>query len=447
MPAWSALDTAALSGLQAPWALLGARVWTGAGPLAEAIAFGPNGRVAAVGADAEVAATAGEIGAVLVDASGAFVAPGFVDPHVHVRASGSALAGSDLSAAAAKGELLDAVAAACGDAGAWVTLTGSNLGSPLSGVAPDRRELDRVSGGARVRVRDRGGHGWLFNSAGLSYLGVDLLPTPNGVHDDGSLPPGVSVERDAERSPTGFVADHVGWVGEVLGPLTAREELARAVGRWSRRLAAAGVVAICDATATNGPAQVASLVRWREERLLRQGLSFLAAPGARLEPAQRRRRVGTKFADAGDPRLATALRAAPAGERVAVHCVDPEQTAAALLAAEAAGRPVPLRIEHAAFVPPDWIGRIGAAGATVVTHPSFVAVHGDRYAADPALRPMAWVYRLGSWVRAGVPLAFASDGPFGPVEPLAALRAAASRRTADHERMRLLATVIDGDVV
>lgn len=429
MRARSLLEPAELIGLRAPWALVGARVWTGAGEPAEAIAFGADGRVAALGGAAEVAAAARDAGAPLVEAGEAFVCPGFVDPHVHVRAGGSSEAGVDLAAATVKGELLDAVAAASAEGRSWVTVTGSNLGTPLLGTAPDRHELDRVSGRARVRVRDRGGHGWLFNTAGLRDLGVDLTATATGGCDR-QVPVGVSVERDSDFSATGFVADHVGWVGDRLGPLTERDELARAVGRWSNRLAAAGVVALCDATATNGPAKAASLCRWREERLLRQELSFLGAPEARLEPELERRRVGTKFADASDPRLAPALAAAGPGERVAVHCIDPGETAAALQAAEAASRAGALRIEHAAFVPPDWIPRARAVGATVVTHPSFVHAHGDRYVADPALRPTDWLYRLGSWARGGVPVAFGSDGPFGPIEPLAALRAAAARRTA-----------------
>ena len=132
--------------------------------------------------------------------------------------------------------------------------------------------------------------------------------------------------------------------------------------------------------------------------------------------------------------------------RVAVHCIDPAETGAALRAAHEAGprRRAALRIEHAAFVPDDWIAAACEVGATVVTHPSFIAAHGDRYLADALLEPHDWLYRLRSWTRAGVPLAFASDAPFGPAEPLDALRDAAARRTAGGARIGAV-EALDGE--
>src|SRR5262249_21738812 len=125
------------------------------------------------------------------------------------------------------------------------------------------------------------------------------------------------------------------------------------------------------------------------------------------------------------------------GLRVAVHCIEPHETAAALQAAMtvppyARG---PLRIEHAAFIPPDWIHHVTEARATVVTHPSFIDDRGDAYLADPMLEPSDWLYRVGTWARAGVSLTFASDAPFGYADPIRALRSAAARTTAAGRRI------------
>ena len=145
-----------------------------------------------------------------------------------------------------------------------------------------------------------------------------------------------------------------------------------------------------------------------------------------------RRVCGVKFADAHDTRLVPALRRRRPGKPfVAVHCVDPAETGAVLRAGTTAGaRLSRLRVEHASFVPPDWLPAFAQLGATVVTHPSFVTANGDRYLTEALLEPHDWLYRLASWGRAGVAVAFASDAPFGPASPLGALRAAASRRTA-----------------
>ena len=422
------LEPGALSGARAPWVLAGVRVWTGSGPLQEAIAFGPGGRVAACGSPEQVLAAV-PAGTEIVDGRGAMVCPGFVDPHLHVRASASAHLATDVSHAGDPSELLAAVRHAARTRGEWITLVGACVESPLTGRAPDRRELDRAGRGAPVRIRDRTGHGWLFSTAALCRLGVHVLVDPGRDH----APAGVVIERARGGLATGFVADHVGWVGSRLGRVTSEARLRSAVAELSLELSRHGVVAICDATATNDAPQIASLLSWRERGDLRQEVTFLSAPGARVDPRTRRRHAGVKFAAATDARLAAALRAgARTGASVAVHCVDPADTAAVLQVAASlrVHERGPLRLEHAAFVPPDWLAQVKALDATVVTHPGFVEAHGDRYLADPALEPHDWLYRLRSWSEHGIRLAFASDAPFGPLAPLQALRAAAARRTA-----------------
>ncbi|HTX07793.1 MAG TPA: amidohydrolase family protein [Solirubrobacteraceae bacterium] len=427
------LEPGALSGVRAPWALVGVRVWTGqGGPSREALAFGPDGRIAACGTSAAVLAALPDR-AEVVDGRGATVCPGFVDPHVHVRACASAALATTVAAQVGPAELVAAVRHASRrqvphGRGEWITLVGAHVESPMGGRVPDRRALDQVSRGAPVRIRDRTGHGWLFNSAALRRLGVDVLAGGGREH----TPAGVTVERGAGGLATGFVADHVGWVGSRLGRVSTEAGLRRAVAEWSHDLARRGVAAVCDATATNDASRISSLMDWRKCGALRQEVTFLSAPGAVVGPRAARRHAGVKFAVASDQRLAQALRrAARTGLPVAVHCVGPDETATVLQVAASLrpGERGPLRLEHAAFVPPDWLAQAKALDATVVTHPSFIEAHGDRYLADPDLEPHDWLYRLRSWSRAGVRLAFASDAPFGPVDPLGALRCAASRRT------------------
>src|SRR5437588_442773 len=79
---------------------------------------------------------------------------------------------------------------------------------------------------------------------------------------------------------------------------------------------------------------------------------------------------------------------------VAGHCVGPAELGAVLQAARAAPRRAALRLEHASFVPPDWVPQVRDVRATVVTQPSFVEAHGDRYLDDPDLEPHDWLYRL-----------------------------------------------------
>ena len=409
----------ALAGVEPPWALVGVRVWDGTGAVHAAVGFGRDGRVTRCGDAATVLASLPPRSTV-VDGAGAFVCPGFVDPHVHVRAAASAAAATPVPPGGRR-ELLTAIEAACRSPRPWATLIGLRVdGDEL----PTRDELDHASNGACVRVRDDTGHAWLLNSRALLAVGID----PNHGVD---APTGVLVDCDRGGRPTGLVVDHVGWVGARLGRVTPACTLSNAVTEWSGALARAGVAALCDATATNGPEEARSLLHWQQTGVLQQATNLLVAPDAEIDardPAAGMVR-GVKFADAHDPRLVAFLRRRAAGA-VAVHCVEPDETGAVLDAA-AAARPVPgtLRIEHASYVPPDWIADVRRVGATVVTQPAFVAARGDRYLDDPLLAPHTWLYRLASWRAAGVPLAFASDAPFGPASPLDALEAAASRRT------------------
>jgi predicted amidohydrolase YtcJ len=126
--------------------------------------------------------------------------------------------------------------------------------------------------------------------------------------------------------------------------------------------------------------------------------------------------------------LASAVAAARA-RGVAVHCVTRESLvlAAAALAQAGGG---PHRIEHASVAPPELVSLIESLPVTVVTQPAFVVAHGDRYLGqvDPADLP--WLYRLGGWRTAKVPLAGSSDAPFGPLDPWVAMSTAVERRTA-----------------
>ena len=65
-----------------------------------------------------------------------------------------------------------------------------------------------------------------------------------------------------------------------------------------------------------------------------------------------------------------------------------------------------------------------------VITPRFVAERGDAYLADVEPRHHAELYRLRSFIEAGVQLAGGSDAPFVSPDPWAGMAAAVSRRTS-----------------
>jgi predicted amidohydrolase YtcJ len=390
-----------------PWALTDARVWAGpeAGFHAEAIAFGSDGRIGAVGSLAHVLARL-PAGSKQVSCGHRLVLPGFVDAHVHVRASAAARLSSDCGDIETSAELLDRLRAMASSQppGAWISLAGLEPRSLTDGL-PSRAQVDAAAGDHPTRARLRSLHGWLLNSAARHVAGVS-----DGAPD--------------------VVPDHTGDVARRLGPVASPQELETAVSQWSEDMLRHGVVALLDATATNGAADVEELHEWHETGVLRQVPAALTAdpcPGS----------AGVKIMpEAGSDlrsRLRDGLRRAWSnGTPAAVHCVDTETLGELIEAVESIplGQRGELRIEHASLSPDSWLERVAALRPVIVTHPGFIYEHGDRYLSDPELPFPWWLYRVRSWLDRGCRVAIGSDSPAGPFDPLLSLRSAVTRRTA-----------------
>ncbi|MBI4333798.1 MAG: amidohydrolase [Chloroflexi bacterium] len=99
------------------------------------------------------------------------------------------------------------------------------------------------------------------------------------------------------------------------------------------------------------------------------------------------------------------------------------------------------RIEHCSVCPDRLIARIRKAGVVVVTQPGFIHHSGDRYLATVPPQQQPYLYRLGALLRAGVPLAAGSDAPVAPINPLAGVCAAVTRRTKGGQ------TILPGEAI
>jgi predicted amidohydrolase YtcJ len=362
---------------------------------------GGDGRVAAIGR--------GRPPGRHLDLRDCFLLPGFVDAHVHVGACVAARAGIDISSLREERAILRRVrdGAAGLPAGAWVSVYG--LGQwpvRLSGEA-----LESVSGGRPVRARHRSLHGWVLGPSAVRRLRLDRDPLA-----------GTCVSAD------GFVVDHHGVLRERMGRITGAA-FESGLAAWSRAAAAAGITALADATSTNAKRELGALAAWRRRGLLLQRASAFTAFGERAADLPLLH-AGYKLVPPF-PALRERLEAAARDDvTVAVHCTDSGELGELIEAAEVVGGPLRLRVEHAAVAPPEFIPRLRALRATVVTQPAFVLAHGDRYLRERDGLPPEWLHRQASWEAGGVRVAFGSDAPAGPLEPLVALRAATRRRTA-----------------
>jgi predicted amidohydrolase YtcJ len=276
----------------------------------------------------------------------------------------------------------------------------------------DRHALDRVDR-QPLRVQDATGSTWYLNSAALDVVLAGA-----------EAPPGMEVGPDGR--PTGRLFRLDGWLRGRTGDAVTAD-----LAALGRGMAARGVTSVTDATATNGPEELALLARaGLPQRLTAMTAAPATVPpdGVALGP------VKILLDDRDLPTLPALVdRVADAhrsGRAVAAHCVTVAQLALFLAALGDAGAAPGDRVEHGAVVPDDLLGELRRSRVTVVTQPGFLRARGDQYLDEVDTDEQPWLYRVAALLSAGIPVRLSSDAPYGPADPWTAIAAAADRRAA-----------------
>jgi len=409
-------------------------------PLSDSIAIGA-GRILAHGPFADLKALVGPR-THLLKLAGRTVVPGFIDSHLHYLEAAAAVTGLALYRCRTLGDLLADLRLAAGRTppGNWIRAFGCDESLLIEKRGPTRAELDHGVPKNPLRLRHQTLHASWLNSRAIALLGLEA---------PGFEPPaGANLMRDASGKLSGLVIGMEEWLAEHLPRVTKAETESRARS-LSRELAAAGVTAFTDATARNNAEDVALFARLAMSGSICQRIGVMIG-AAHLQSARQAGEaaqsagvgvVAAKFmlsADCDLPDLSRRVNlAVELGLDCAFHVTEVEELEHALAAIEVAkseyaGAPDALpafRIEHGGMIPPNYIDRISALGAWVVTNPGFIHYRGAKYVQEPGLIPH--LYRAKSLSRAGVKLAGATDAPVTPAKPLAAIAAAISRTTVD----------------
>jgi hypothetical protein len=176
------------------------RTMNPAQPVAEAIAV-KGGRIVAVGRRGEVSALKGAQ-TEIVDANGATILPGFIDPHVHIVMGAVLSAFIDVRALVCEtmdevtAKLKAAIAAAA--PGAWVMAKGFDPSITKGAANVTRRELDAIAPAHPVFMLNASGHLAYVNSKAIEAAGVtETTPDP---------PAGGRYFKDANGRLTGQIA-------------------------------------------------------------------------------------------------------------------------------------------------------------------------------------------------------------------------------------------------
>lgn len=357
-----------------------------------------------------------------VDGRGGALLPGLHDHHVHLAALAAATASVRVGPphVTSVEDLASALTEADRSlpAGAWLRAVGYH--ESVAGSL-DRDLLDRLVPSRPVRILDRTGIRWTLNSAALSLVGADHAAHPG-------------IGRDDRGRPTGPVDRGDEWLREVAG--ATPPDLA-AVGR---RLAELGVTGVTDCTPyrdVDGPGLLAAAVT---SGALPQRVHVTGGPEligtavpAPLHPGPVKLVLDDDRLPDLDELVGIVRAAHAAGRAVAIHLVTAATLAYALAAWDAAGVSPADRIEHGSVITPAAARQIARLGVTVVTQPGFVAERGDRYLLDVDADEVPHLYRCGSLLGLGIPVAGSSDAPYTDPDPWRAVQAAVDRRTRDGE--------------
>lgn len=438
-----------------------------------------EGRIAAVGAEAEVRSQVGAA-ATTIDLGGRTMVPGFIDAHNHMACTAETFFAVDASPRSA-GSIADLVASINVAAqrtppGSWIRGFGMDWTRFADGRKPTRRDLDEAGEEHPVVILHVSGHYVLVNSRALADAGLT---------DAAADPEGGSLERDESGRLTGLLLDSATNLvlqtsvdicghGPNIHTAVETDELARMIGEASRRYLAAGLTTICDPQVTSREMQAYQLARSRGDLPIRTVMLPLShqldeylAIGLVGPMGDDRLRIGAmKFYTDGAITGGTAMfsqpmgsrgqypgslyhqpaeladllkRAAGAGWQLAIHTMGDRAMGIMLDAVEAAMAASPdsdirHRIEHSTWPTPDQLARIARLGMVPVTQPGSIAELGD-----------IWHDHLGERVHRSMPLrdqlelgirpAISSDAFVQSYRPLDTIAAAMHRVTPNGVRI------------
>jgi predicted amidohydrolase YtcJ len=460
------------------------KIWTGdtaarAGapqsfdPVVEAVAIA-NGRFLAVGTDDEIRAYVGP-GTRVIDLRGRLAVPGLIDSHVHFVDGGFQLLRIELNDARSEEEFVRRIAEKARTLlpGRW--LLGGNWDEQAwpSAKLPTRWLIDAVTPNNPIFINRYDGHAALANSLALKLAGVTR---------DTREPTGGVIVRDPQSGePTGVLKDAAeDLVAQVIPRPTEAEmeEALKAALAEARRVGVTSLHNITtdsDSPSGSFTSEIQLLRRAEQEGWLTVRLYNIIpiAHWKRLAEAGVSRGMGSDFLKLGavkgfaDGSLGSGTAwmfepfdDEPANRGLPMDLLNPPSNMEALLRGtrdahiqacihaigdravaemldlyarvggdEAAAQR--FRIEHAQHVRPQDFARFGKLGVIASMQP-YHAIDDGRWAEKrlgPARARSSYAWR--SMLDAGAPLAFGSDWPVAPLDPLLGIYAAVTRATLD----------------
>jgi predicted amidohydrolase YtcJ len=443
-----------------------ARVWTvdDSRPTAEAVAV-IGDRIVAVGTSRDIDQWRGAQTRV-IHAGGRSLLPGFNDAHVHYISGGMQLDNVDLRTASGPEEFARRIGErAKAFPGEWILGGDWDEQAWPAPALPARELIDPVTADTPVFVNRYDGHMALANSAALKLAGV-TAKTPD--------PPGGVIVRDAKRNPTGLLKDAaMSYVNKII-PLPSPERHLRAAKRAMDHAASLGVTSVQDMNPSYADIRlymelaerrelttriyaVPMETDWKDQAKigirhafgsssLRLGALKGYADGSLgsttayfFEPYTDDPSTRGLLADEMQPLEAMRdrlMQGDRAGLQLCIHAIGDQAISIVLDLFEEIRRangPVDrrFRIEHAQHLAPKDFDRFAQLNVIASVQP-YHAIDDGRWA-EKRIGPerAKTTYAFRTFLNRKVHMAFGSDWPVAPLNPIMGLYAATTRATLD----------------
>jgi len=431
-------------------------------PKAQAIAVS-GGKIVAVGTDAQIRAMAGPQ-TKLIDAGGKTVVPGFNDAHVHFMETGAQLSSVDLRDAKSPEEFVRRIKgfAAKQPKGRWITGGQWDHENWIPNNLPTAAMIDAATPDNPVFVNRLDGHMALANSLAMRLAGVD-----KNVKDVA----GGEIVRDSAGNPTGIFKDAASNYIEKAIPNPTFEQQLEMAQAASDNAASFGITSVQDVSAGMGVGAYQELLRrgtlktriygcsplndykrWANtgvryafgDQMLRVGCLKSYADGSLgsttawfFEPyLDAPNSSGLAMADVTTTMRQTMQEADKAGLQVRTHAIGDRANSTVLdhyqtVEKENGARDRRFTIEHAQHLRIEDLKRFGAQKVVASMQPFHIIDDGRWAWKRLDEKRLKGTYAFRTILDSGGVLAFGSDSPVAPWNPLYGVYAAVTRRTLD----------------
>ena len=443
---------------------LNAKIWTGdsANPEAKAIVI-KDSLILYVGNDYQSYAGGQTI---LTDLKGKMIVPGFIDNHVHFLDGGYYLANINLRNAKSKEDFIKVFRLYTDSAKGTEWIKSGNWDHEAwGGQLPQKEWIDSVSGQHPVFVSRYDGHMGLANSLALKLAGI-TRNTPS--------PPGGEIVKDPKTGePTGILRDEATSLVYHVIPDPTEKELDEALSRAASAALSHGFTQVHDMGSYGGwidlstysraeangklPIRIYSFVALHSWQKLDSFIKQNGRGNDRLHWGGLKGFVdgslGSTTAWFYQPYLDAphstglqvtdtillrkwVLQADSAGLQVATHAIGDHANDWILDVYEEAERARPaqdhrFRVEHAQHLTAAAIDRFAKLSVVPSMQP-FHAIDDGKWAGKRLDTPrLKRTYVFKSLLETNANLTFGSDWPVAPLDPIAGIYAAVTRRTLD----------------